>query len=81
MNEIPNIQKNGPFRCTATLVDGYNLTVTARSKEIRFNLVRFDSDDHSIIEWHKDTFNEVILVDERQPVKWVIGFTIHRYVL
>ena len=32
-----------------------------------------------LIEWHNDTFNEVILVDEREPVKWVIGFTIHRY--
>ena len=77
INEVPDIQINGPFRCTAIQKDDYGMMFEARSANISFNLVRFENDDHSI-EWHNDTFNEVILVDERQPVKWVIGFTIHR---
>lgn len=77
INHINKVKSGGPFRCTATLLDENGRVFEARSEEIYFNLVQFDNDEHAI-EWHKDAFNEIILVEEGQPVKWVIGFTIHR---
>ena len=74
--KIPNIQTGGPFRCTATRNDDLGV-VEAKSEEKNFNLVKFGWEG-SAIEWHKDSFNDEIIVNEGESVKWVIGFTIHR---
>ena len=78
INTLPKIISNGPFRCTATLLDENDDPIEMRSQEITFNLIKFQENQNQFIEWHKDTFKESITVDEYQAVKWVIRFTIHK---
>ena len=57
---------------------GYPDPVTVQSTDTKLNLIQFPNENiDRTIEWHKDTFKEVILVQEFNEVKWVIGFTIH----
>lgn len=77
VKHISSIQIGGPFLCQAAQNENGKTTEMRSSDIATFNLVQFANDDHAI-EWHKDTFNEDIYVEEGQPAKWVIGFTIHR---
>ncbi len=76
LNSITNIQHGGPYRCLAERNDNFG-PIESESKEISINLIHFGEFNPSI-EWHTESFNDMILVDEGQPIKVVIGFTIHR---
>lgn len=77
INTISNVTTRGPYKCASKLKDEYGTTLEQLYTSIDFKLIQFKEGVNKTIEWHKDTFNEVIYVDEKEAVKWVIGFTIH----
>ena len=76
-NELTNIRTEGPFRCIAKLRDENNYTIEAKNTKYTFNLIEFPLDEEHAIEWHMERFNEVIELNEGEPLKWIIDFTIH----
>ena len=53
-------------------------TSQMQSSDINLNLITFPFKNSSrTIQWHKASFNDVIRVQNGDPVQWVIEFTIH----